>query len=170
MNKNYDHSVKETSLSPPGGFRTQVSALASTCHLQQGRTNPEFSIVLRKAYPSGGKKRLQGYARLSGLWVIAFAGSITKHASLYSISLAVIISSLTNHSIKHMYYFQAGGKQSELFYHLSYSSPYYGARSQPSSTVSHGDSRTNVSQLGTLKHTPRLYPRHKQDQPIPLFS
>ena len=34
----------------------------------------------------------------------------------------------------------------------------------------HGDSRTNVSQLGTLKHTRRLYPRHKQDQPTTLLS
>jgi hypothetical protein len=33
-----------------------------------------------------------------------------------------------------------------------------------------GDSRTNVSQLGTPKHAPHLYPRHKQDQPIPLLS
>ena len=43
-------------------------------------------------------KRLQGYARLSGLWVIASAGSITKRASLYLILLAVTISPLPNHS------------------------------------------------------------------------
>ena len=36
INKNYDRSVKESSLSPPGGIRTQGSALASSCHLQQG--------------------------------------------------------------------------------------------------------------------------------------
>jgi ribosomal protein L30E len=59
-----------------------------TCHLQQGRTNPEYSIVLRKTYPSEEKKRLQGYARLSGLWVIVAAGSITKGASLYSIFIS----------------------------------------------------------------------------------
>jgi hypothetical protein len=34
------------------------------------------------------KKRLQGYARLSGLWVIATIGSITKGASLYSIFIS----------------------------------------------------------------------------------
>ena len=33
-----------------------------------------------------------------------------------------------------------------------------------------GDLRINVSQLSTLKHMPRLYPRYKQDQPIPLLS
>jgi ribosomal protein L30E len=69
-------------MSSPGGFHTQMLA-PKTCHLQQGRTNPGYLIVLRKTYPSEGKKRLQGYARLSGLWVIATAGSITKGASLY---------------------------------------------------------------------------------------
>ena len=97
MNKNYDRSVKKSSLSPPGGIHTQVSTLASAYHLQRGRTNPEYSIILHKAYPSGGKKRLQGYAGLSGLWVYCIDRSITKRASLYSILLAVIISSLTNH-------------------------------------------------------------------------
>jgi hypothetical protein len=33
-----------------------------------------------------------------------------------------------------------------------------------------GDSRINVAQLGTQKHTSRLYPRQKQGQPIPLLS
>ena len=32
------------------------------------------------------------------------------------------------------------------------------------------NSRTNVSQLGTLKHMLYLYPRYKQDQLIPLLS
>jgi ribosomal protein L30E len=54
-----------------------------TYHPQQGRTNPEYSIILRKTYPSEENKRLQGYARLSGLWVIATVGNITKGASLY---------------------------------------------------------------------------------------
>ena len=57
-NNNYDNSVKESSLSPLGDIHTQGSALASTYHLQQGRTNLEYSIVLRKTYPSGEKKRL----------------------------------------------------------------------------------------------------------------
>ena len=50
INKNYDRSVKESSLSPPESFRTQVSALASAYHLQQGRTNPEYSIIHRMTY------------------------------------------------------------------------------------------------------------------------
>ena len=40
INKDYDHSVKESSLSPPGVIHTQDSALASTCHLQQGEIKP----------------------------------------------------------------------------------------------------------------------------------
>jgi hypothetical protein len=69
LNKHYDRSVKEILSEPIRRFpHTRVS---STCsyHLQQGRTNLEYSIVLHKTYPSGGKKRLQEYARLSDLWV-----------------------------------------------------------------------------------------------------
>ena len=43
-------------------------------------------------------------------------------------------------------------------------------RSQVIPSHGNGDSRTNVSQLGTPKHIPHLYPRHKQDQPIPRLS
>ena len=42
--------------------------------------------------------------------------------------------------------------------------------SQVVSSHKNGDSWTNVFQLGTPKHMPHLYPRHKQDQPIPLLS
>ena len=72
---------------------------------------------------------------------------------------------------KHLSYFQACGKQSEPFYHLSYCSSYYSARPQLSRyhLKRNGDSRINVSQLGTPKHTPRLCPRHKQDQSIPFL-
>jgi hypothetical protein len=45
------------------------------------------------------RKRLQGYTRLSGLWVIATAGSITKVHPYIQFLVAVIISSLTNHSM-----------------------------------------------------------------------
>jgi hypothetical protein len=73
---------KEILAEPTRRFlHTSVSSI-NTYHLQQGRTNPEYSIVLHKTYSSGGKKKLQGYARLSGLWVVATTGSITKGASL----------------------------------------------------------------------------------------
>ena len=98
-NKLYVHNIKEILADPTRRFpHTSVSSTCS-CHLQQGQTNPEYLIVLCKTYPSGGKKRLQGCARLFGLWVIASTEALLTHASLYSISLAVTISSLTNHSI-----------------------------------------------------------------------
>ena len=40
INKDYDYSIKESSLSPPEGIHAQGSALASTCHLQQGEIKP----------------------------------------------------------------------------------------------------------------------------------
>jgi hypothetical protein len=83
INQLYIRNVKEILTEPTRRFPHTRVIFKNTCHLQQGRTNPEYSIVLRKTYPSEGKKRLQGYARLSGLWVIATAGSITKGASLY---------------------------------------------------------------------------------------
>jgi hypothetical protein len=83
INQLYIRNVKEILTEPTKRFPHTTVICKNTCHLQQGRTNPEYSIVLRKTYPSEGKKRLQGYARLSGLWVIATAGSITKGASLY---------------------------------------------------------------------------------------
>ena len=69
-------TLRKSSLSPPGDFRTQVSALASIYHLQQGKTNPEYLIVLRKTYPLGGKKDsndMQGYLTYG---FIAFAGAL----------------------------------------------------------------------------------------------
>ena len=49
--------------------------------------------------------------------------------------LAAMITSLAN-SGKHMFYFQVRVEQSEQFYHLLSFSSYYGARPQPSRTVS----------------------------------
>jgi hypothetical protein len=69
LNKLYVRNIKEILTEPTRSFfHTSVSPTCP-CHLQQGRTNSEYSIVLCKTYPSGGKKRLQGYARLSGLCV-----------------------------------------------------------------------------------------------------
>jgi hypothetical protein len=83
INQLYIRNVREILTEPTRRFPHIKVSFKNTCHLQQGRTNPEYSIVLCKTYPSEEKKRLQGYARLSGLWVIATAGSITKGASLY---------------------------------------------------------------------------------------
>jgi hypothetical protein len=99
LNKLYFRNVKEILAELTRRLpHTSVSSI-NTYHLQQGRTNPEYSIVLYKTYLSEGKRRLQGCARLSGLRVIATAGSITKYASLYSVLLAVIFSSFINYSM-----------------------------------------------------------------------
>jgi hypothetical protein len=88
INQLYICNVKEILTEPTRRFSHTNVIFKNTCHLQQDRTNPEYSIVLRKTYPSEEKKRLRGYARLSGLWVIATAGSITKGASLYLIFIS----------------------------------------------------------------------------------
>jgi hypothetical protein len=78
INQLYIRNVKEILTEPARRFpHTSVSSI-NTCHLQQGRTNPEYSIVLCKTYSSGGKKDsndMQGYLACG---FIAFAGSITK--------------------------------------------------------------------------------------------
>jgi hypothetical protein len=88
INQLYIRNVKEILTEPTRRFPHTNVIFKNTYHLQQDRTNLEYSIVLRKTYPSEGKKILQGYARLSGLWVIATAESITKGASLYSIFIS----------------------------------------------------------------------------------
>ena len=74
INENYDHSVKKI-LSEPTRRNPHIK-VSFSIHLSPatgGNKNPEYLIVLSKTYPTGGKKRLQGYARLSGLWVFASA-------------------------------------------------------------------------------------------------
>jgi hypothetical protein len=88
INQLYIRNVKEILTEPTRRFPYTNVICKNTCHLQQGRTNPEYSIVLRRTYPSEGKNRLQGYARLSGLWVIATARTITKGTSLYLILIS----------------------------------------------------------------------------------
>ena len=58
INKNYDRSVKEI-LSEPTR-RNPHTKVSSSIHLSSaiGEYNPEYSIVLSKTYPTGGKKRL----------------------------------------------------------------------------------------------------------------
>ena len=55
---------------------------------------------------------------LFGLWVIASAEALLN-VRPYIQFFAVIISSLLTILFKDLCYYQVGGKQSELFYHLS---------------------------------------------------
>ena len=69
-----------------------------------------------------------------------------------------------------MFYFQARVEQLVPFLLLSTFSSYYGAKPQTSRIGFPGDSRINVPSWVPQRHTPRLYPRDKQDQPITLLS
>ena len=110
---------------------------------------------------------MQGYLACG---FIASTGSITKCASLYSIFISIALIRYITILCKHLCYFQAGGKQSDFLFPSSIFSSYYGAKHKTSHTGLPGDSRINAPSWVPQKHTPRLYPRHKKDQPITLLS
>jgi len=84
--------------------------------------------------------------------------------------LSVVLSYYLSSLYKLLLYFQARVEQSVPFHHLLSFSSYYGARPQTSRTGFPSDSRINVPSWMPRRHTSRLYPRHKQDQPITLLS
>ena len=100
MNKDYDRSVKESSMSPSGGIHTKVS---SSIHLSPATGENKtlstqlYSARLKRQEERKDSKGMQGYLACG---FIASAGSITKRASLYSIFISSRISSLTNHSMQ----------------------------------------------------------------------
>ena len=85
---------------------TRVSSTYPSITYNRGNKTLSTRLYSARLTRQKENKRPKGYERLSSLWVIASIGSITKRASLYSISLAVIISSLTNHLCKHLCYFK----------------------------------------------------------------
>ena len=89
INNDYDRSIKESSLSPPGGIHTKESALASACHLQQGEIKHWVLNYTQQDLPDERKEKdskdMQGYLAYG---FIASAGSITKRASLYYIFIS----------------------------------------------------------------------------------
>ena len=92
-------TLRKSSLSPLGGFHTQGLAppIPVTCdRVEQTLSTQLYSARLTRQEKRKDSKDMQGYLACG---FIASTGSITKRASLYSISLAVIISSLTNHSM-----------------------------------------------------------------------
>ena len=77
INKNYDRSIKEPSLSPPGGIHTQGLALASTCHLQQGEIKPRVLNYTQQDLPDMRKtKDSKDMQDLFGLWIITSAEAL----------------------------------------------------------------------------------------------
>ena len=94
VNKNYDRSVKESSLSPPGGIHTQESAKHPpiTCNRENKTLSTQlYSTRLTRQEERKDSKDMQGYLACG---FIAFAESITKRASLYSIFINSRIGSL----------------------------------------------------------------------------
>jgi DNA-binding transcriptional regulator YiaG len=64
-----------------------TSVNSTSQYLQQELTNPEYSIVLRKTYPTKRKKIVQGYAGLREVVKLekrSFAEKLTTSASLLS--------------------------------------------------------------------------------------
>ena len=107
-------TLRKSSLSPPGGFHTQVSAqyVPVTCNrVEQTLSTQIYSARLTHQEERKDSKDMQGYLACG---FIAYAGSITKRASLYSIFISGRISSLITILCKHMCYFQAGDKQSDF--------------------------------------------------------
>jgi hypothetical protein len=81
LNKVYVRNIKKILTELTRRFsHTSINSI-NTCHLQQGRMNPEYSIVLRKTYSSEEKKDSQNMKGYLACGFIASAGSITKSAS-----------------------------------------------------------------------------------------
>ena len=100
INKHYGRSAKGILSEPTRGFpHTKVSSMYPLVTYNRGNKTLSTRFYSARLTRQEENKRLQGYARL--IWLVGncICGSITKRASLYSISLAVIISSLTNHSM-----------------------------------------------------------------------
>jgi hypothetical protein len=100
LNKVYVHNIKKILAEPTRRFlHTSVSSI-NTYHLQQGRINPEYLIVLCKTYPSEGNKRLLRICR--AIWLVAslhLQEALLKVHPYVQVLLAVRIGSLTNHSM-----------------------------------------------------------------------
>ena len=151
-------------MSPPEGIHTQWSALASTCHLQQGEnktlSTQLYTARLTRQEERKDSKDMQGY--LADGFIVS-AGSITKRVSLYSVFISSALVHLLTILCKHLCYFQAGGKQSEFLFpfHLSSFSSYYDAKHETSRTGFPGDSRIN---------TPAGYPENTRPACTPGTS
>ena len=100
INKYYGRSVKGIlSESTRRFLYIRVSSKYPPITCNRGNKTLSTRLYPARLTQQQKNKRIQGYARLSGLWVITSVGIITTRVFLYSILLAVIISSLTNHSM-----------------------------------------------------------------------
>ena len=100
INKHYGRSMKEILFEPIMRFsHTRVSSKYPPITCNRGNKTLSTRLYSARLTRHEKNKRLQGYARLICFVGYCICRSITKRASLYSIFLAVIFSSLTNHSM-----------------------------------------------------------------------
>jgi hypothetical protein len=71
---------------------------------------------------------LKEYDRLYGWWVTCLRKAILRVCPYFPRLLAAMFYLLSNILCKHLFYIEAMVEQSELFFHLSYVSSYYGAK------------------------------------------
>ena len=78
INKDYDRSVKESSLSPPGGIHIQESTLASTYHQQHGEIKLWVLNYTQQDLPDRRKKDSKDKQGYLACGFIASAGALLK--------------------------------------------------------------------------------------------
>jgi hypothetical protein len=86
--------------------------------------------------------------------------------------LAAIFNSLSNILCKHLFYYQARVEQSEPSF-LSFICQFLLRCHSVVKSYRHAKTTIHESMCPTgypEKYTPRLHPRHKRDQPVPLLS
>ena len=76
INQLYIRNIKEILTEPTRRFPHTSVSFTGSCHQQQGRTNPEYSIVLRKTNPSGGKKKTPRLCK--AIWLVGYC-NCRKH-------------------------------------------------------------------------------------------
>jgi hypothetical protein len=100
-----------------------------------------------------------------------FARSSAKGVSLISYFLIAVFYFLSNLLCKHLVYNQAGlSNRNNFFISQLPVLTMMLERSQAVPSRRNGDSRINKPSWVPQKHTPCLYPRHKQDLLVPLLS
>jgi hypothetical protein len=108
---------------------------------------------------------LKDYDKLYGLWVFLFAKSSTKSLSLIPRLLEAIFYLLTNILCKHLGYNQARVEQN-MTISLSFHCQFLLRCQSVVKSYRHAETTIRESMCPARypeKHTPRLYPSHKQD-------
>jgi hypothetical protein len=147
--------------------------ICSRCTCNKDKINPEYTIYSQDL-PDWEIYflTLKDYDRLYGLWVFLFAKSSTKSVSLIPRLLEAVFYLLTNILCKHLVYDQARVEQI-MTISPSFHCQFLLRCQSVVKPYRHAEMTICESMCPAgypKKHTPRLYPQYKQDQPIPLLS